>query len=97
MITIDFAKSIDQGYYIMTIKIAQREYLELTEKQAQIYLKDLIAKSIKMVVMEHYSDIQRMVDREIFNEHTKKSIQDTIQGVIQKTIEEHVKNMFDEK
>lgn len=79
---------------VYTIQVAMHNLHELTAKQADRYLKDLIIQAIKTAVREKYSSIQSIVDEVILSDDTRKLIGDTIRAEIAEQTKRSIKEMF---
>ena len=89
---IDTRTNLKNGQY--TINVMMRDLDQLTAKQAEIYLKSLIAKALQTAVMENYSSIQRIVDEFIHSDECRKLIEDSIKAEIKRRTDEAIKDMF---
>ena len=79
---------------VYTIQVAMRNLHELTAKQADRYLKELIIQALKTAVREKYSAIQSIVDEIIHSDDTRRLIEDTIRAEIAEQTKKSIKDMF---
>lgn len=76
------------------ITVTMRSIDSLTEKQASVYLKGLIANALKSAVMEKYGSIQSLVDEVVYSSYTRSELEKIIREEFVKKAAEHVKDMF---
>lgn len=91
-LTID--TSFDKQDRTFNISVAIHSLDTLTAKQADTYLKELIAQALKTAVMERYGAIQRLVDEFIHSGDVEEKIQSILLEEFRKRAAEHVKSMF---
>lgn len=86
-------RNVDGTVTIVT-KLTSFEFLNMAEKQAKQYMNELLAKSVKMAVMEFYPQIQAEVDALIHTKETREMIEQVIKKKIEETVNQHIKDMF---
>jgi predicted RNA-binding protein YlqC (UPF0109 family) len=80
------------GQYI--IKVMMRDMDQMVAKQAEQYLKGLIANALKTAVMMAFPSIQKRVDDFIMSDATRQFIESELRDELKKVVDEHVKDMF---
>lgn len=78
----------------ISIEISKIDIHARTEKQATIYLHELIKRALDTVVMQQYENLQRVVDQVIFSQDTKKLIEEMIREKISKELDQQINDMF---
>lgn len=91
-IRIDTRSDNKSGQYI--IRVMMRDMDQMVAKQAEQYLKSLIAKALQTAVMEKYSMIQSIVETVILDSSTRTMIENKITEEIAKRVKENVDDMF---
>lgn len=89
-----FETSSDHKKSQYIIRIMMRDLDNMVAKQAEQYLKELIAKALQTAVMEKYSLIQSIVDRVIFESSTRIMIENKITEEVAKRVKESMDDMF---
>lgn len=76
------------------ISVAIHSLDTLTAKQADTYLKGLIAQALKTAVMEKFGSIQSIVDEVIHSDSMRTEFEAILKEEFRKRAAEHVKDMF---
>lgn len=81
----------------MTIEVTVASLMSKTQKEADLYLRELIAQTLKMILDSRHSEIQKIVDEIFYSEVTKEYIVTEIRSRISAEIGLAVKDLFGEE
>lgn len=85
---------IDRKDQLFNISVAARNLHDMTAKQADIYLKGLIAQALKNAVMQHYPAILRLVDEAIHADGMREQIEKVVLEEVAKRAKQSIDDMF---
>jgi len=87
--------SIDNRTQLYKIDIALHDLV--SHQRVKQYLGEMLAEVIKTALMEHYGDIQKIVDEVVFSPETRKLVEDSIRNEVAKLANQAIQDMFGEK
>lgn len=77
-----------------TISMTMKSLHDQTAKQADRYLKELIAQGLKTAVMQHYPQIQVIVDELIHSHEMRLEFERIIKEEFAKKVKQSIEDMF---
>lgn len=94
---IKIQSSLDRRTYLATIEVILDDFAVKTQRQAELYLKELIANALKAAVTTQHDNLQRLIDNEINNQETKILIKNIIEQEIRTRVKSNIDDMFGDK